>query len=62
MKIADKFDEYVEKLINSQVIKFVGFETDFFSPIIIQLNCKQLQNRYQKKLQPKDIDYRVFRK
>jgi hypothetical protein len=62
MKVADKFDEYVDRLINCQIMKSVGFETDFFSPVIIHLNFKQLQNKYQKRLQPKDIDYRVFRK
>lgn len=62
MKVADKFDEYVEKLISCSVLRALNSETDFFSPSIIHLNLKQLQNRYQKKLQPKDIDYRVFRK
>lgn len=60
--MADKFDEYVERLITNFILKVVGSETDFFHPNIIYLNFKQLQNRYQKRLQPKDIDYRVFRK
>jgi hypothetical protein len=62
MRIADKFDEYIEKMINCSVLMSVGSETDFFSPTIIHLNLKQLQNKYQKQLQSKDIDYRVFRK
>jgi len=62
MKIADQFDEYIEKLINSSQLISINAETNFFSPAIISFNLKQLQNKYQKRLQSKDIDYRVFRK
>lgn len=60
-KISDKFDEYGENLIDRYILRTTGCEVDFFSPFIIHLNFKQLQNRYQKALQSKDIDFRILR-
>ena len=35
-------------------------ETDFFSPFIININYKRLDNKYQKALKPDDLDFRLF--
>ena len=35
-------------------------ETDFFSPFIININYKRLDNKYQKALKPVDLDCRLF--
>lgn len=61
-KIAAQFDQYAINLINELIFRTVGNDTDFFSPLVIRFNYKQIQNRYQKSLRPKDIDFRVFRK
>lgn len=60
-QISTKYDKYGEELIDKFILRTVGSEIDFFSPFIIQLNFKQLQNRYQKALAPQDIDYRALR-
>lgn len=56
------FDEYAEHLINTLTLRALGSDTDFFTPLIVHLNFKQVQNRYQKSLKPNHIDMRVFRK
>lgn len=47
-------------LINSNIMKVSTTETDFFNPQIININYKRLDNKYQKCLNGKNVDSRLF--
>ena len=59
--VTTKFDEYINKLIESGEIYTHKNETDFLSPIILGINLRVLNHKYQKSLSISHFDYRILK-
>jgi transcription termination factor NusB len=60
--VVSSFDDYFDQLVQNNIVKNTNERTDFFSPVLVNMNYKRLDTVYQKRLIADDLDERFFLK
>ena len=59
-EVAQLFEEYFNHLLDKSIIRGSGNKTDFLSPENLVMNYKKLDRHYDKRINPQELDERIF--